>query len=271
MRCVSPVGSRSSSGLMALPAGVPSSDRASAMASRRPSAREALGRDRRAECVAVLEQPLPMPAQAVGFAVVAPVEAGRCRAAPWPVRARPRRAHGLAAGRCPSAACAPAARCGSARSARAARVGAGRQEGAEVGGERRAQDLAPAASQQQRPHHSSTRGRRQAAVRRAGVAIIGPACTGSSSISERSPPASCRRCCARRRPGPPPRSAAPGAARGSSSGVRQQHPLGVVAAQLDAEVLCSCVSPVSVARMASSSAPVRAPRPCPSAACGRRA
>ena len=38
MRCVSPLGSRSSRGRMALPAGVPSSEVASAMASRRPSA-----------------------------------------------------------------------------------------------------------------------------------------------------------------------------------------------------------------------------------------
>ena len=36
MRCVSPVGSRSSSGLTALPAGVPSSDSVSSIASRKP-------------------------------------------------------------------------------------------------------------------------------------------------------------------------------------------------------------------------------------------
>ena len=38
MRWVSPVGSRSSSGLVALPAGVPSSDSVSSIASRRPAA-----------------------------------------------------------------------------------------------------------------------------------------------------------------------------------------------------------------------------------------
>ena len=38
MRTASPVGSRSSSGLMALPAGVPNNDRLSAMASRKPAA-----------------------------------------------------------------------------------------------------------------------------------------------------------------------------------------------------------------------------------------
>ena len=38
MRCVSPVGSRASSGLSALPAGVPSSESVSSMASRRPAA-----------------------------------------------------------------------------------------------------------------------------------------------------------------------------------------------------------------------------------------
>ena len=57
MRRVSPVGSLSSTGLIALPAGVPSSDRVSSMASRRPVGAEAFGVDRRAERVAVLVQP----------------------------------------------------------------------------------------------------------------------------------------------------------------------------------------------------------------------
>ena len=57
MRCVSPVGSRSSSGLTALPAGVPSSDRVSSIASRRPAALKRSGVDRRAQLVAVLEHP----------------------------------------------------------------------------------------------------------------------------------------------------------------------------------------------------------------------
>ena len=43
MRWVSPVGSRSSKGLTKAPAGVPSSDKVSSMASRKPSARKRAG------------------------------------------------------------------------------------------------------------------------------------------------------------------------------------------------------------------------------------
>jgi hypothetical protein len=57
MRWVSPVGSRSRNGLITLPAGVPSIDSVSLIASRRPSAVNCPGRDAGRQLVAVLEHP----------------------------------------------------------------------------------------------------------------------------------------------------------------------------------------------------------------------
>jgi hypothetical protein len=213
MRCVSPLGSRGSSGLMASPAGVPSSDMASAMALRRPSGVKRSGVTAGLSSVAVLEQPLTQAGPAVGVAVVDLVEAAAV------AQRLGQRARGLGAARGITA--------GDAHQQRArrqpavdlldqqllARIGRGRQEGAEVGRERRAHDQRQRQPPAAAPTPPARRARRGGGAA-AGVAIIGPASpVPAASASGRRRPAA-RRCCARRRPGPPPRSAAAGAAAG---------------------------------------------------------
>ena len=201
MRSVSPVGSRKRIGLSSEPAGVPSSETVSSIASRRPAALKRVGVDRRTERVAVLEQ------EAAGVGpgrVLAVVDRGeraaraqrRGERAATPRRARPRprrrRARRL---RCRSRAGARSRRSSAGRAAPPARASAptaGTPTGRRRSGRARrrrapprrrrararrpARRAAPAA-----PRRSSWPRRRHDGLR---------AATGSIVITERSPSAS---------------------------------------------------------------------------------
>ena len=92
MRTVSPVGSRNRIGLSSEPAGVPSSETVSSIASRRPAALKRAASTAGLSGSGARTRSWPASAQARVVAVVRPRRTARCCAAPQPAGARRRRA-----------------------------------------------------------------------------------------------------------------------------------------------------------------------------------